>query len=192
MQQDGKMKLGYARVSTQEQNLDLQLDALKEAGCERIYSEKISAVNPYKPELEKLLEHARAGDVIVVWKLDRLDRQTIRVIEFASKLKSMNIHIQSLTESIDTSSPTGEVVFHIFAVLAQHEKNMLLERTLAGQKAAREKGKHMGRKPSLSNEQWKAAKKLLLEDQPVSKVAEIFNVSRDTIYRYQREENKTA
>lgn len=144
------IKIGYARVSTFEQNLDLQMDALKKEGCKQIFTDKISGVKSQKPNFEKLLAYAREGDTIVVWKLDRLGRSTVQLIELMEDLKKKGIHLKSLNESIDTTSATGMLFFQFMCILAEHERNIIRERTTAGLSAARARGRTGGRPKGLS------------------------------------------
>ncbi len=186
------MLIGYARVSTQEQNLDSQLSALKKVGCEKTYFDKISGINPFKPQLEELLKFARAGDTFVVWRLDRLGRNLKDLIEFSTKLKALGLGFVSLTEKIDTTTPAGELYFNLMGSFAQFERDVITERTRAGIAAAKAKGKHLGRKPSLTTAQWKLAKQQLNEGALVPDVASLFSVSPDTIYRYKRKDKQTS
>lgn len=135
------VQLGYARVSTFEQNLDLQVDALKQQECKRIFSDKVSGVKSNKPQFEKLLEYARPGDTIVVWKLDRLGRNTVQLIELMESLKQKGIHLKSLHEAIDTNTATGMLFFQFMCILAEHERNVIRERTTAGLNSARARGR---------------------------------------------------
>ncbi|MBF4313020.1 recombinase family protein, partial [Vibrio anguillarum] len=144
------MKIGYARVSTDDQELHLQLDALNETGCDKIYTEKASGKTANRPELEKALDNLREGDVFVVWRLDRLGRSLPHLIETVNGLKERNIGFVSIAEAIDTSSPAGELIFHIFGAIAQFERSLISERTKAGLAAAKRRGKNVGRKPSMS------------------------------------------
>lgn len=144
------MKIGYARVSTFEQNLDLQTDALMKEGCKQIFTDKVSGVKSQKPNFEKLLSYVREGDTIVVWKLDRLGRSTTQLIELMEELKKRGIHLKSLNEAIDTTSATGILFFQFMCVLAEHERNIIKERTNAGLSAARARGRTGGRPKGLS------------------------------------------
>jgi DNA invertase Pin-like site-specific DNA recombinase len=143
------MEIGYARVSTQEQNLDLQMDAFNKAGIKKIFTDKVSGVKSEKPNLNELLRYVRSGDTVVVWRLDRLGRTTVQLIQFIEELSSQGINLRSLTEPIDTSTATGTMIVQIFCVLAEHERNVLRERTKAGLTAARARGKVGGRKKGL-------------------------------------------
>lgn len=176
------MKFGYARVSTDDQELDLQLDALNEHGCEKIYHEKTSGRSQKRPQLDLLLEILRKGDTLVVWRLDRLGRSLSHLIALMDSFKEKGITFVSVTESIDTSTPTGELVFHLFASIAQFERAIISERTKAGLNAARARGRRGGRKPSMSPDAAKKAAAMLL-DPSVTKteVAKHFNVSRPTL-----------
>lgn len=144
------MKLGYARVSTLEQNLDLQIDALKKEGCEHLFTDKVSGVKAKKPNFSKLLAYARQGDTIVVWKLDRLGRSTVQLIELVEKLKQQGVHLKSLQESIDTTTAMGNMFFQLMCILAEHERNIIRERTQAGLASARARGRNGGRPKGLS------------------------------------------
>jgi DNA invertase Pin-like site-specific DNA recombinase len=144
------MKLGYARVSTLEQHLHLQVDALKADGCQQLFTDKVSGVKAHKPNWEKLLAYARQGDTIVVWKLDRLGRSTVQLIELVEDLKKRGIHLKSLNEAIDTSTATGTLFFQFMCILAEHERNVIRERTQAGLSSARARGRNGGRPKGLS------------------------------------------
>lgn len=175
--------LGYARVSTDEQNLELQVDALKAAGCEPIYTDKTSGATTIKPGLEELLSYARRGDTLVVWKLDRLGRTVKGLVDFVESLGEREVHFKSLTDSIDTSSPSGRFFFHVMAAMAEMERELIRERTRAGLNAARARGKLGGRKPKLDAAKLNAARRLLEGGMPVSEVAGHLGVSRATLYR---------
>lgn len=143
------MKIGYARVSTQEQTLDLQIDALKKHGCEAIYTDKISGTKTEKPNFEELMKFIRAGDTLVIWKLDRLGRSTKHLIELVAELEKRQVNLVSLNDPIDTTSPSGILVFQIFCALAEHERNIIVQRTKAGLAAARARGRNGGRPKGL-------------------------------------------
>ncbi len=182
------MEVGYARVSTQEQNLDLQLDALEKAGVKKIFTDKVSGANATKPQLEELIKYARKGDTIVVWRLDRLGRTTIQLIQFVEELQKLGINLKSLTEPIDTTTATGTLVVQIFCVLAEHERNVLRERTRAGLSAARVRGRTGGRPKGLSPkyEQMKILIKDAYEKQEhtTQEIMLAFKIkSRGTLYR---------
>ena len=145
------MRIGYARVSTEEQNTSLQIDALKNAGCKQLFEEKVSGKSKDRPELEVCLKVLREGDTLVVLRLDRLGRSLDHLVQTIRNLESRNIGFLSLTESIDTTNAGGKLIFHIFAALAEFERNIISERTKAGLKAARARGRKGGRKTKLTN-----------------------------------------
>ncbi len=179
------MLVGYARVSTLDQNPALQTDALKSVGCDRIFTEKASGAQRDRPELKAALDYLRTGDTLVVWKLDRLARSMRQLIETLEVLQSRGIELRSLTESIDTATPGGRLVFHIFASLAEFERAVIRERTSAGLQAARERGRKGGRPPALTSKDIAAAKALLANPSiSVEEVAARLHVSPATLYRY--------
>jgi len=181
----GVMLVGYARVSTLDQNPALQITALKSAGCERIFTEKASGAQRDRPELKAALGYIRAGDTLVVWKLDRLARSMRQLIETVEDLQSRCIELRSLTESIDTATPGGRLVFHIFGALAEFERAVIRERTSAGLQAARERGKKGGRPRTLGPKDLAAAKALLADPAiRVEDVAARLKVSPATLYRH--------
>ena len=176
------MIIGYARVSTHDQNLDSQLDALQKADCEQIFQEKITGKIKDRPELISCLKALRKGDVLVVWKLDRLARSLKDLVEIITDLNQREIGFKSLTEAIDTTSATGRLVFHIFGALAEFEHSLIRERTIAGLDAARARGRKGGRKPSMSENDIKKAKSMLSDPQITkTEVAKHFGVSRVTL-----------
>jgi len=179
------MLIGYARVSTQDQNLSLQLDALKEVGCHKIFTEKASGAQRERPELTAALNYMRKGDTLVVWKLDRLARSLKQLIETVEKLEDQQIGFQSLTEAINTTTSGGRLIFHIFASLAEFERSIIKERTLAGLSAAKRLGRVGGRPPSLKAEDLMIAKALLKDDNiTVEEVAKRLSVAPSTLYRH--------
>lgn len=178
------MRIGYARVSTHDQNLDLQTDALQKIGCERIYEDKISGTKRNRPGLDRALEHLREGDTLVVWKLDRLGRSVKDLVELVSDLEKRGIHFQSTTDAIDTSTPAGRFFFHVMASLAQMERELLVERTRAGLDAARAQGRIGGRKRLMTDSKIDAAKKLLESGTLPKDVAANLGVSVPTLYRW--------
>ena len=179
------MLVGYARVSTLDQKPALQIDALKSAGCERIFTEKASGAQRDRPELSAALDYIRAGDTLVVWKLDRLARSMHQLIETVENLQSRGIELRSLTESIDTATPGGRLIFHIFGALAEFERAVIRERTSAGLVAARERGKKGGRPSTLGIGDLAAAKALLADPAiRVEDVAARLKVSPATLYRH--------
>jgi DNA invertase Pin-like site-specific DNA recombinase len=180
------MKIGYARVSTKDQNLDLQNDALLKAGCEKIYSEKESSMKQ-RPELEKLMENIRNGDVIVIWKLDRLGRSLKDLISLVEKFNEAKVGLVSIKDNIDTSTPQGRLFLNIIASLAEFERDIIVERTKAGLAAARRKGRLGGRPKGLSEEKMikaKNAKKLYEQGVPVPEIVASIGISRASLYRY--------
>lgn len=183
------MKLGYARVSTKDQNLDLQLDALRKAGCSDtyIYKEEISGATRERPQLQRLLSQLREGDVVVFWKLDRLGRSLIDLVHLVNEIQSKGAGLLSLQDNIDTTTPHGKLFFHLFAAIAEFERDIIRERTKAGLDAARARGRKGGRPKGLSKEaQVKAAAALSLYQQKKS-IAEILNtlsISKKTLYKY--------
>ncbi|BCA97289.1 resolvase (plasmid) [Legionella antarctica] len=180
------MKIGYARVSTTDQNLDLQLTALKEAGCGRVYQEKISGAQRDRPELQRLLDQLRPDDIIVVWKLDRLARSTQNLLELVDHIKNAEASFCSLSEPwADTTSPSGKMIMTVFAGIAEFERDLIRERTGAGRAAAKKRGVRFGRPEKMNDEQKLLAKRLLQEGKSVSEIAKTFNVHKATIYRLQ-------
>lgn len=181
------MQIGYARVSTLDQNPALQEDALKGAGCQKIYTDKISGTTSVRPELEKLKDQLRAGDVLVVWRLDRLGRSLKDLIGWMTWLEGEGVALKSLQESIDTSTSTGKLVFHIFGALAEFERNLISERTRAGLDAARARGKKGGRKPKLSSDKVVRLKELYAtKEMTIKELCEWAGVSKPTLYGYLR------
>ncbi len=177
------MLVGYARVSTDDQNLDLQVDALKQAGCERLFSDQVSGAAAVKAGLDEALAYLREGDTLVVWKLDRLGRTVKGLVELVDALKARNIQFRSLTDGIDTSTPAGRFFFHMMAALAEMERDLIRERTTAGLAAARARGRKGGRKPKLDEAKLDAARKLLTAGTPAVDVAKTLGVGRATLYR---------
>lgn len=178
------MKIGYARVSTEDQSLSLQLDALKKAGCERIFKEKVSGVSRTKPERQKLLEQLRKGDTVVVWKLDRLARSTRELLEIVESIGAAGAKFQSVSESwADTTSAGGKMVMTVFAGIAEFERELIRERTSAGRTAAMTRGVKFGRPQKLTVEQKRLVIRLVDEGQSISQVAKTFGVHIATVYR---------
>lgn len=176
------MNIGYARVSTQDQNPQLQIDALKKCHCEEIFEEKISGKNKNRPELENCLRMLRKDDVLIVWRLDRLGRSLKDLVEIITELENKQIGFQSITENIDTTTAGGKLVFHIFGALAEFEHTLIKERTHAGLAAARARGRKGGRKPKLTNSDMKKVKAMLLDPNITkTEIAKHFNVSRVTL-----------
>lgn len=179
------MLVGYARVSTQDQNPALQTDALKAAGCERVFIEKASGAQRERPELTAALDFMREGDTLVVWKLDRLARSMKQLVETIEGLEARKAGFRSLTESIDTTTPGGRLIFHIFGALAEFERSIIRERTTAGLSAARARGRRGGRPRSLSEKDLAAAKALLRDPEiTFEDVARRLGVGPATLYRH--------
>ncbi|WP_436964866.1 recombinase family protein [Staphylococcus xylosus] len=180
------MKIGYARVSTGLQNLNLQEDRLNAYGCEKIFSDHISGSKSKRPGLDKAIEFARSGDTIVVWRLDRLGRNMEDLITLVNELNERGISFHSLEENItmDKSSSTGQLLFHLFAAFAEFERNLILERSSAGRIAARARGRYGGRPEKLNQKDLKLLKTLFDNGTPIKTIAEQWQVSRTTIYRY--------
>jgi DNA invertase Pin-like site-specific DNA recombinase len=183
------MRIGYARVSTHEQNLDLQKDALKRVGCKKIFVDKVSGVAAARPGLDEILSYLREGDTIVVWRLDRLGRSLRDLIDLVGKLEERNIGFQSLQEAIDTTSSGGKLVFHIFGAMAEFERNLIQERTKAGLAAARARGKKGGRPKALNDQQRKLVVRLYNERKnSIKEICEMMKISKPTLYSYLHQE----
>ena len=179
------MLIGYARISTSEQNLDLQLDALKNAGCEQIFQDVASGAKTDRPGLDEAMRQIRKRDTLVVWKLDRLGRSLRHLIDLIESLNQDGVFFQSLQESIDTSSSGGKLIFGIFAALAEFERDLISERTRAGLAAARARGRFGGRPRVMDAKKLSVAKALLAdESNSISDVCKIIGVSRSTYYNY--------
>ena len=178
------MLIGYARVSTQDQNLDLQIDALTNAGCKKIFHEKTSGSRAERPEFSKALEVLREGDTLVVWKLDRLGRSVKNLVDLVGELHKHGIQFKSLTDAIDTGIPSGHFFFHVMASLAQMERELTIERTRAGLEIARELGRKGGRKRRMTDSKIESAKRLLANGMPPRDVALNLSVSIPTLYRW--------
>ena len=177
------MLIGYARVSTDDQSLDLQTDALKGAGCDNFFTDQVGGAVAEKAGLTQALAYMREGDTLVVWKLDRLGRTVKGLVELVDLLKSRGIQFRSLTDGIDTSTSSGRFFFHMMAALAEMERDLIRERTNAGLAAARARGRLGGRKPKLDASKLQSARMLLNAKVEVSVVAKNLGVSRTTLYR---------
>jgi DNA invertase Pin-like site-specific DNA recombinase len=178
------MKYGYARVSTDDQSTSLQLTALKKAGCKTVFKDEgLSGATTKRPALLKCLKAAQAGDTLVVWKLDRLGRSLRDLIAMLDDLRERGVRFRSLTEAIDTETPTGRAMWQMIGVLAELERSLITERTRAGVKAAQARGVKFGRKPKLSAQQIAHARKLVEAGEPVPQVAALLSVDRATVYR---------
>ena len=182
------MKIGYARVSTQDQKLELQLDALTHYGCGQVYREKKSGKNKERPELEKMISQLRAGDTVVVWKLDRLGRSLRDLIDLVAEFRERGVDFVSLQDGINTATATGRFTFNIFASLAEFEREIIRERTKAGLDAAKARGRTGGRPAGLSKAALEKAKsaRILFDTgtKTVEEIAQILSISRATCYRY--------
>ena len=182
------MDIGYARVSTDDQSLALQLDALESAGCTRIFRDVSSGARANRSGLDEAFSHLREGDILVVWRLDRLGRSLKQLIEFMSRLQEQGVGFKSLTEQIDTTTSGGKLIFHVFAALAEFERDLIRERTRAGLAAARARGKKGGPRFKLDTPEKVAMAKALYDDKshPVADICKMLQISRATLYRYVR------
>src|SRR3954453_8356040 len=179
------MNIEYARVSTADQTLNLQLDAFKEIGCTKIYTDTASGAKQERKGLEEAVSYAREGDTLVVWRLDRLGRSLKHLIETVTALQARNIGFRSLTEQIDTTTSGGKLVFHIFGALAEFERDVIRERTQAGLSAARARGKRGGRPKLLSPERRKLVVQLYNEQKhTVAEICQLMGISKPTLYSY--------
>jgi DNA invertase Pin-like site-specific DNA recombinase len=176
--------IGYARVSTQDQNLNLQKHALKQSGCKRLFEDQASGTRAARPGLDAALAVLREGDTLVVWKLDRLGRSVKNLVDLVSELHRQGVQFKSLTDSIDTATPSGRFFFHVMASLAQMERELIVERTRAGLEIARKLGRIGGRPRRMSESKVKSARKLLASGVPPREVAHNLGVSVPTLYRW--------
>jgi len=177
------MHIGYARVSTADQSPDLQRAALQRAGCERLFTDRATGAHTQRPELTKCLKVLNEGDTLTVWKLDRLGRSLRDLIGLLDELKARGVAFRSLTEAIDTTTPTGRAMWQMVGILAELERSLIQERTTAGRSAAVARGVKMGRKPKLSPQQVAHARTLIGQGEPHDAVAQSLKVSRRTLYR---------
>lgn len=185
------MLIGYARVSTAEQNLDLQKDALGQAGCERIIEDVVSGSKAERPGLKRLREQLRQGDTLVVWRLDRLGRSLRDLIDWINYLDEQEVGFRSLQEAMDTSTPGGKLVFHVFGAMAEFERNLIRERTQAGLASARARGRQGGRPPAINKQLQQRTLALYNEKKlSVAEICKIAGISRSTLYKYLRESAK--
>jgi DNA invertase Pin-like site-specific DNA recombinase len=179
------MLIGYARVSTDDQNLNLQQDALNHAGCERIFEDQLSGAKSDRPGLQEAINYARPGDTLVVWRLDRLSRSLKDLIEMVTLLESKGIGLKSLQEAIDATSSSGKLIFHIFGALAEFERNLIRERTQAGLQAARARGRKGGRPKSLNKDKQALSVKLYDEKKhTIAQICQMMEISKPTLYKY--------
>ena len=186
MSSETAMTFGYARVSTAGQDEALQLDALERAGCDRIFTDHASGATSNRPAFDELLGMIRRGDALVIWRLDRLGRSLRHLLEVVGELDQRGVALKSLTESIDTSTPAGRLVFHTFGALAEFERDLIRERTKAGLAAARARGRVGGRPTVWTSERREQADRMLAEGKTVSSVADVLGVSRASVYRLLR------
>jgi DNA invertase Pin-like site-specific DNA recombinase len=182
--EDSGMLIGYARVSTQDQNLELQTEALTKAGCRKVFEDKVTGSRAERPGLTRAQEALREGDTLVVWKLDRLGRSVKNLIDLVGELHKQGVQFKSLTDAIDTGTPSGRFFFHVMASLAEMERELTIERTLAGLNVARKLGRIGGRKRQMTDSKIKSAKKLLASGVPPRDVASNLGVSVPTLYRW--------
>lgn len=184
-EKNGGLRIGYARVSTHEQNLDSQRDCLLAAGCERVYTDTVSGIKAARPGLERLKDALRAGDTLIVWRLDRLGRSLSDLIGWMGWLEERSVGLVSLQEKVDTGTGAGRLVFHLFAALAEFERNLIRERTLAGLASARARGR-LGGRPAKLDEAQIAQLKLMHanHDIPVGAICRTLGICRSTLYRY--------
>lgn len=178
------MLIGYARVSTQDQRLELQREALATAGCQKVLEDKISGTRAERPGLAKALEMLREGDTLVVWKLDRLGRSVKQLVDLVGDLHRQGIQFKSLTDAIDTGTPSGRFFFHVMASLAEMERELIVERTRAGLAVARQLGRKGGRPKKMTDSKIASARKLLASGVPPRDVARNLGVSVPTLYRW--------
>lgn len=178
------MKIGYARVSTHEQNLDMQIDALKVAGCERIYQEKVSGVKDDRPELHHALEMLRPGDQFIVYKIDRVARSTRKLLEISDHLQDIGVEFVSIQDNIDTSTPMGKAMFGMLAVIAELERDIIRERTLSGLQAARARGRKGGRPRTNRKKVDEAIRLYNTREFTVKEITGLTGISAATLYRY--------
>ena len=178
------MLIGYARVSTQDQNLELQREALRQAGCQKVFEDQVSGTLAERPGLTKAREMLREGDTLVVWKLDRLGRRVKQLVDLVGELQQQGVQFKSLTDAIDTGTPSGRFFFHVMASLAEMERDLIVERTRAGLEVARQLGRKGGRKPKMTASKIESARKLLASGMPPREVAQNLGVSVPTLYRW--------
>ncbi len=176
--------VGYARVSTDQQTTRLQLDALKAAGCQHIFQDKLGGALRSRPQMDRAIADLRAGDTLVVWKLDRLGRSLRNLLEIAEALHERDVALRSLTEHIDTATAAGKMLYSVLGAVAQFERDVLRERTVAGIRAAQARGEHVGRPPALTPMQVREAKKMIERGESPNDVARILRVGRSTLYRH--------
>lgn len=184
------MLIGYARVSTHDQNLDLQKDALKKSGCEKLFVDEASGAAAARPGLQQAMEQLREGDVLVVWRLDRLGRSLRNLLDLVAQLEAKKVGFRSLQESMDTSSSGGKLIFHVFGALAEFGRNLIKDRTNAGLAAGRARGRIGGRQMKLDEKHRSLVVRLYNEGKQVNEICQTMNISKPTLYRYVREESQ--
>ena len=185
------MLIGYARISTDDQKLDLQTDALKKAGCQKIFSDEMSGAKASRPGLDEAISHLREGDTLVVWRLDRLGRSLKNLIDLTELLKERSIGFHSVTEGIDTNTTNGKLMFHLFGALAEFERNLINDRASAGRAAARARGETGGRPKKLDSKQRELAVKMYKEkEHSIKDICSILNISKPALYRYVDADNQ--
>ena len=189
---NGRMKIGYARTSTEDQNLALQIDALTAAGCEKIYREQKSGASRARPQLTRLLNALNAGDELIVWKLDRLGRSVSHLVLIVDRIREAGAGFRSITESMDTTTPAGKMLFHLFATLAEFERAMIIERTHAGLAAARRRGVKLGRRHKLDLYQVRRVQERLEEGELLANIASDLRVDPSTLWRNLKRLTKAA
>ena len=185
-------RVGYARVSTADQSLDLQLDALRDAGCGIVFTDYASGATKTRPGLDAALAHLRRGDTIAVWRLDRLGRSTSHLISTVENLREEGVAFRSLTEGMDTSTSGGQMIYSVFAAMAQFERDVISERTKAGLDAAKARGRKGGRRPSMTPAQIDAAREMQTKGKTLEDIAAVLKVSRSSVYRHLKAQAETA
>lgn len=188
------MRVGYARISTDDQTLNLQLDSMERAGCERVFRDVMSGAKADRPGLREALEYVRSGDTLVVWRLDRLGRSLSSLIELMNNLRERGVSFQSLTEQIDTSTANGKLIFHVFGALAEFERDLIRERTKAGLAAARARGRLGGRPRALNSPDKIAIARSLHQNSQhtIREICQTMRISKATLYRYLKAKVATA
>lgn len=182
--------IGYARISTSDQSTDLQRDALLAAGCSRIFSDEMSGARADRPGLKQALDYVREGDTLAVWRLDRVGRSVAHLIEVVGELERRGVALQSLTEQIDTSSPSGKLVFHVFSAIAEFERNLIRERVTAGLEAARKRGRIGGRPKVVDAAKARSIRAMKSQGLTTSEILESAQISRATLFRFYKEEER--
>lgn len=182
--------IGYARISTSDQSTDLQRDALLAAGCSRIFSDEMSGARADRPGLKQALDYVREGDTLAVWRLDRVGRSVAHLIEVVGELERRGVALQSLTEQIDTSSPSGKLVFHVFSAIAEFERNLIRERVTAGLEAARKRGRIGGRPKVVDAAKARSIRAMKSQGLTTSEILESAQISRATLFRFYKEEEE--